>query len=83
MAIITNYICDKCNDSQVTPQQFWTLGLHLNHNFSNPYKTINLCRNCLESFGIHATDETKKSPDYNPPKTVEDLFREIIEIVNQ
>jgi methionine synthase II (cobalamin-independent) len=86
MAIVTNYICDKCGNSQTNPGQFWALRVNVvdaNYSTSREWKSMNVCRPCLESFGIYAQEETKKSPDYNPPETVEDLIRKILDIVGE
>jgi len=84
--ITTIYKCDKCGNTQKTPEQFWRVGVVVNIVTSKLYNvlyessphTMQVCRDCLEHFGIHPQKKTIESPTYNPP-TLEDL---IIEIVN-
>lgn len=78
------YTCDKCGAEQLTHEQFWTVGVQANHFGATvgPYdfvdgKKLEVCRPCLESFGIHVT--TKKNEPQPKPPTVEELIREIIE----
>ena len=89
MTIKVTYICDKCGAEQPTINQFWTVGVAVKSGNSAPIdqfndsfvpgKSIQVCRPCLESFGLYVSPKKKQNPDYNPP-SIEDLFREIIEI---
>ena len=81
--IRTIYKCDKCGNEQDTPAQFWTVGVTANHalyvgnDFVNG-KSMNVCRKCLESFGIHV--QTKPDdPKHVEPPTLEDLIIEIVQ----
>ena len=87
MSIKTIYICDKCGAEQVTPEQFWTVGLWAVYSATrttaeqNEYvadKRVQVCRPCLESFGIHV--RIKDSVDPAPQPTIEELIREILEM---
>ena len=78
------YTCDKCGAEQLDGSQFWTVavsaheGLHADDTYHRVNKmSIQVCRVCLEGFGIHAQAETKAKPEYNPP-SLEDLIREIV-----
>lgn len=85
MAIKTIYTCDNCGNEQEKPDQFWVVGVNATHILSAPNKEfvsgkhMQVCRPCLESFGIHV----QKKPDHeqNPPQipSVEDLIREIVQ----
>lgn len=82
MTVKTLYTCDKCGNVQETPKQFWTVRVIANH-IKYPSqafvkdKFIQVCRFCLESFGLCV--HTK--PDEPPPKfpTLEELIREIVQ----
>jgi len=85
MTVRTIYQCDKCGKEQGTPEQFWNVGVfaHTNDSWVAGRKEavgnhkIQVCRLCLESFGIYA----KKAPDAAPiaHPTTEELIREIVE----
>jgi len=75
-------ICDKCGNEQETTDQFWTIGITATHGLytSNDYvagKSMQVCRPCLESFGIHVQ---KKPQEAEQPKiiTTEELIRELV-----
>lgn len=82
----TIYTCDKCKSEQLTPEQFWTVGVQANHypTASGTYdfvegKKLEVCRPCLESFGIYVrTRENEPKPTV---PTVEELIRQILELV--
>ena len=82
--IKTIYICEKCGHEQLTDQQFWKVGVQA-HPINYPHtansfvtgKTMEVCRPCLESFGIHV--QQKQDGPAQPVPTVEDLIKEIIE----
>lgn len=90
--IKTTYICDKCKNEQDTHSQFWTLGIWARHDgekyesnsdmqrASINGRSIQVCRPCLESLGVHVQAETKKQPAY-VERTTEDILRELIERV--
>lgn len=87
MTITTNYKCDKCGAIQDTPVQFWEVGVYarvVNTTFTANLGTkvsskfeMQVCRQCLEMFGIHPTKQTEQMDNYNPP-TLEDLITEIV-----
>ena len=82
MAVKHIYICDKCGHEQSDTNQFWTVGVTANHatcpkeEFVDG-KFMQVCRPCLESFGIHVRHKQK---DETPPPipTVEDLIRDLV-----
>lgn len=86
MSIVTIYKCDKCGCEQHTSDQFWTVGIIADHfqysSRRNFVKDMNIqvCRPCLESFGIHVM--TKPEPEHRKP-TVEDLIGEIISLYKE
>lgn len=80
--ITTTYKCDKCGNVQETPEQFWTIGVGA----GIPTRAISIdramqvCRRCLENLGYHV--KQPRPPNSPPPPTIEELIREILEIVN-
>lgn len=84
MSIQTIYKCDKCGTEQATSTQFWTVGVvatyHGFHMGNKDYadgKSMQVCRPCLESFGIHVMQKQEEN-EVKPP-TLEELIREIIQ----
>lgn len=84
MAIKTIYICEKCGQEQLSAEQFWTVGVQAyHHGYSvGKYdfvegKKLQVCRRCLESFGIHVKQQNDQESQPVPP-TLEDLIAEII-----
>lgn len=88
MTVKTIYICDKCGSEQDSSKQFWTVGVTATcsiHPDPHGYrrfvedKYLQVCRPCLESFGIHV--QTRPEHKDNPPQipTIEELIREIVE----
>ena len=94
MSVKTLYTCDKCGSVQETADQFWTVGVTANHGMhQHPYqaearslyvkdKHVQVCRPCLESFGIHVMQKPSDPPKPQLP-TVEELIREIISLVQE
>lgn len=84
--IKTTYICDKCGQEQDKREQFWALGVWASHtggyheSVVEHKLSIQVCRPCLESFGVHVQKETKAAPAY-VERTIEDILRELIERV--
>ena len=83
MSITTIYKCDKCGNEQDNRDQFWNVEISISaHYYSKQsQKAIDVCRQCLESFGILVRRENKAT--LPPPPTVEDLIREIIAMVQE
>jgi hypothetical protein len=86
MSVRTIYKCDKCGAEQDESEQFWKVMISAQiinyYGSSYPVKDIQVCRPCLESFGIHdqrpvAVKETAPAP------SVEDLIRQIMEMVTE
>ena len=84
MSIKTEYICDKCGAVQASEEQFWELKVsaeHVDYTSTNRYvdaaRTMQVCRQCLESLGYHV--QVKPGQSTPTPPTLEEL---IIEIVN-
>ena len=84
MAIKTIYICEKCGHEQLTADQFWTVGIQANHHgYAVGFydfvegKKMQVCRPCLESFGIHVSKKVEQDTKPAPP-TLEELIAEII-----
>lgn len=84
MSIRTIYKCDKCGNEQATAEQFWTVGVSAKHHMygsNNDFvagKSLEVCRPCLESFGIHVQKKPGETTP-SPVPSVEDLIREIIQ----
>jgi len=80
--IETTYTCDRCNNTQNTPHQFWTLGYDYRHTGKSLFtpaegNSIQVCRGCLEGFGLLPVPVCQGE---TPPRVdTEDLIREIIE----
>ena len=83
MSITTTYKCDKCGNEQASKEQFWHVEIVVSTLYVPKYtqKEIDVCRPCLESFGIFVSIEMKET--LPPPPTVEDLIREIITMVQE
>jgi hypothetical protein len=82
--------CDKCGVVVKEKEQLWTVGITANCGGTNaspssrlnPYVTnmsMEVCRPCLESFGIHVQHK-KDMPLPSEQPTLEDRIREIIEL---
>ena len=85
MSVETNYTCDKCGNVQHKIDQFWRVGVMAMpySGATNRYQNFTLdplevCRDCLEAFGIYPQKKTLESPTYNPP-TLEELIIEIVQ----
>lgn len=81
MSIKTIYKCDKCGSEQESNNQFWTVGVTANcSNYASrdfvAGKSMQVCRPCLESFGIHV--QHKQDEPAQQPPTLEELILEII-----
>ena len=77
------YICEKCGHEQLTGDQFWTVGVQATHHndAASPGcyvagKSLQVCRPCLESFGIYVRQKPNEPPV--PIPSTEELIREII-----
>lgn len=85
MSIKTIYVCDNCGAEQHTPDQFWTVGVNaapVNYHFKNDEfvqgKKLQVCRPCLESFGIHV----QKKPN-EPEKPVPTTAELLVQLISQ
>jgi hypothetical protein len=81
MTVKTIFICDKCGNEQLDANQFWTVGVTANHATyaTATYvegKSLQVCRPCLESFGIHV--HVRHDELMSAPPSVEDLIRQIL-----
>ncbi len=80
------YECDKCKKIQDTPEQFWEVGIkaqafnYTSDSFVNEKFKMQVCRPCLESFGIYAQQRKASEAPAPQPPTLEEL---IVEIVRQ
>jgi hypothetical protein len=84
MAIRTIYTCDKCGEEHDTSNNFWNVGVMAHSmNYSPSDKTfvkdksMQVCRPCLESFGIYVTTKVNMPAPPAPP-AVEELIRDLI-----
>ena len=83
MSVRTIYKCDKCGDEQNNNNQFWTVGVTANCgcHTSEEYvagKSMQVCRTCLEGFGIHIQKKTGQAEQPKVP-SVEELLAELIQ----
>jgi hypothetical protein len=86
MSIKTIYVCDNCGAEQHTPDQFWNVGVNaelVNYPFKNDKfvqsKMLQVCRPCLESFGIYVQNKPNE-PEKPIPTTAELLVKLISQI---
>ena len=82
MAITTTYKCDKCGKEQNTREQFWTVGVSAScsqatSKYDAPYFKMEVCRACLESFGIYA-QKVKEPEQQQKTPTLEELIIDIV-----
>lgn len=78
----TIFTCDKCGHEQDTDNQFWTVSVGFVYGtgtvgFGNGAKSLQVCRPCLEGFGLVPQTDVKKTSEAKTP-SVEDLIREIL-----
>lgn len=80
--------CDKCKSNVEEKQQLWKVGVEARcyNGFAAPSLTnydfvkgmgMDVCRSCLEGFGIHAQSKDI-SPTSEKPPTLEELILEIV-----
>lgn len=89
MSIRTIYKCDKCGKEQETNNQFWFLKLIANcgespasgYTHSTPVHQMQVCRECLEAFGIHVTRK-EIQPQVQYP-TFEDIVYDMVHNIIQ
>lgn len=84
MAQKTIYTCDKCGAEQETPVQFWTLQVTARtaldeYESSVSGLRIEVCRECLEKYGIYSKQKQKpkQTPEENKV-TIESLIKDLI-----
>jgi hypothetical protein len=75
--------CDKCKAEVDEKEQFWNMEIRCYEgsyktDFQTPVKTLQVCRPCLESFGIHVIRKDNEKP--KPVPTIESLFKAILEL---
>ena len=93
MSMKTTYTCDLCKKEQDTYEQFWSLGISVDHfprkthNFS-PNVHVEVCRACIERLGFLSLYETiverekKREEGKEPPTTAEKLEEIVQEMVD-
>jgi len=84
MSVIVIYKCDKCDAEQKTQEEFWTVGVT-----ALPYigttntfvqgKSMQVCRPCLESFGIYVQKKQPHELVIPMPPTLEDLIVDLVQ----
>ena len=87
MTVTVEYKCEKCGHVQSTPEQFWELLVHVEHypngdrvnKWQTPKFKMQVCRPCLESFGINVQKKAEGPTPVYP--TIEDLITEIVQSV--
>lgn len=82
MARKTIYKCDKCESEQETPVQFWTLRVTARtagdeYESSVSGLSIEVCRECLEKYGIYSKQKPKQTPEENKV-TIESIIKDLI-----
>ena len=86
MSSKTIFTCDRCKAEFITkgerPGQFWHVAVLANtYGYTDPSKevrSLEVCRPCLESMGIHVTPNPKPDEPQPVPPTIEELIREIV-----
>ena len=86
MSVVVKRFCDKCKKEVLEKDQLWNVEIRAEceervSQFNYPCKTIQVCRPCLESFGIYVVE--KPGVEKPKPSSVEDLVREIIALVQE
>ena len=92
MSIVTIRRCDVCGEVvDKNEHQFWTVGVYASctdhmsspamAKYEAPFKSINVCRKCLENMGIVPKVVTKAAPSDEP--SIEDLVRDIVRLVRE
>ena len=80
-------VCDKCKGEVDDKDQLWAIkilpvcysGAHAQDTFdSSPTMKLDVCRPCLESFGINVT--TKPNVPVKPHPTIVEAIQEMIDI---
>ena len=89
---VAAHTCEKCGAEQLSSDQFWHVGViantidydlaHAHNRYFVKDKIIEVCRPCLESFGIHVQQEEQATPPLSYP-TIEELIRQIVEMVKE
>ena len=89
MSVKTIYTCDKCGKEQNSPNQFWRIGVVVSPDFKQPLaadytvyannKSMEVCRECLENFGIYTSKKTLESKPEIANITIEDLIIQLIQ----
>lgn len=87
--IVTTYTCDKCKHSQSDkekPMQLWEIGIGISPMEKNRYAYSRelshkklWCRDCVVKAGILPPNKDEKEKASEPPITLEDIIREIIQ----
>jgi hypothetical protein len=86
MSIVVTRFCDKCKKEVDKDAQLWNVDVsassYPNRNeFHAPQKSTQVCRPCLESFGIHVITRNHEEPPKAP--SISDLVLEIIRLANE
>ncbi len=86
MSVRTIYKCDKCGKEQETHEQFWKVGV-VAYPFTGTLNTYSpfvtreheqqVCRPCLESYGLFVQTRNKEAATQSAP-TLEDLIIELV-----
>ena len=83
MAVKTTYTCDKCKKVQEEKGDLWHVGISVNcgkpASYTNAPLRMEVCRPCLESFGIYMKDKDTGSIVTDPIPTLEALIEEIVQ----
>lgn len=83
MSVRTIYKCDKCSSETEKNEQFWTVGVTANAQLytSRDFVTgfsMQVCRPCLESLGIHVRTKPADGQEAPPRPTLEEVILEIV-----
>jgi hypothetical protein len=83
MAKKTIYTCDKCGAEQLTKTQFWTLQITARtegDEFESSVSglMIEVCRECLEKYGIYSKQKPKQTTEENRV-TIESIIKDLID----
>lgn len=82
MSVKITYKCDKCGAESESDDQFWIVSVSAQvykyrQSLSAPQKSIQICRKCLDSFGIIIKPKDPVEAAKFP--TIEDLIVEIVQ----
>jgi len=86
VSVTTIYTCDRCGTEQNSSQNFWVIGIAAHHSV---YKSLTerefirdmsmqVCRPCLEHFGVHVISRPDPKSEAKEEPTLEQRIVDLI-----